>query len=99
MAQGLSLRTGLSIGWTTFIISVSVLLLWIPLREKPGLGTIANAVVIALALQVGVQAQLLAACQEATAAMEAQVAALRTLGRQRERMLADAGKPAPPARA
>jgi uncharacterized protein len=54
MAQGLSLRTGLSIGWTTFIISVSVLLLWIPLREKPGLGTIANAVVIALALQVGV---------------------------------------------
>lgn len=54
MAQGLSLRTGLSIGWTTFIISVSVLLLWIPLRERPGLGTIANAVVIALALQVGV---------------------------------------------
>ena len=54
MAQGLSLRTGLSIGWTTFIISVSVLLLWIPLREKPGLGTIANAVVIALSLQVGV---------------------------------------------
>jgi uncharacterized membrane protein YczE len=33
---------------------VSVLLLWIPLRERPGLGTIANAVVIALALQVGV---------------------------------------------
>lgn len=54
MAQGLSLRTGLSIGWTTFIISITVLLLWIPLRERPGLGTIANAVVIALALQVGV---------------------------------------------
>lgn len=54
MAQGLSLRTGLSIGWTTFIISLTVLLLWIPLRERPGLGTIANAVVIALALQVGV---------------------------------------------
>jgi len=54
LAQGLSVRTGLSIGWTTFIISVTVLLLWIPLRERPGLGTIANAVVIALALQIGV---------------------------------------------
>ena len=54
LAQGLSLRTGLSIGWTTFLISIIVLLLWIPLRERPGLGTIANAVVIALALQVGV---------------------------------------------
>lgn len=54
LAQGLSVRTGLAIGWTTFAISLAVLILWIPLREKPGLGTIANAVVIALALQVGV---------------------------------------------
>jgi uncharacterized membrane protein YczE len=54
LAQGLSLRTGLAIGWTTFAISAMVLLLWIPLRERPGLGTIANAVVIALALQIGV---------------------------------------------
>lgn len=54
LAQGLSLRTGLAIGWTTFLISIVVLLLWIPLRERPGLGTIANAVVIAMALQVGV---------------------------------------------
>lgn len=53
-AQGLQVRTGLPIGVTTFIISIVVLLVWIPLREKPGLGTIANAVVIALALQVGV---------------------------------------------
>lgn len=53
-AQGLSVRTGLAIGVTTFIISVAVLLLWIPLRERLGFGTIANAIVIAAALQVGV---------------------------------------------
>lgn len=52
LAQGLSIRTGLIIGVTTFIVSVIVLLLWIPLKEKPGLGTIANAIVIAAALQV-----------------------------------------------
>jgi uncharacterized protein len=54
LAQGLSVRTGLAIGWTTFIISITVLVLWIPLRERPGLGTVANAVIIALALQIGV---------------------------------------------
>ena len=51
-AQGISARTGIAIGAATFLTSVVVLLLWIPLRERPGLGTIANAVVIALALQV-----------------------------------------------
>ena len=54
LAQGISLRTGLSIGWATFAVSVAVLLLWIPIRERPGLGTVANAVVIAAALQIGV---------------------------------------------
>ena len=52
LAQGLSTRLPMSIGLATFVISVVVLLLWIPLRERPGLGTISNAVVIALALQV-----------------------------------------------
>lgn len=52
LAQGLSSRLPISIGVATFLISVVVLLLWIPLRERPGLGTISNAVVIALALQV-----------------------------------------------
>ena len=51
-AEGLAVRLPLSIGVTTFITSVIVLALWIPLRERPGLGTIANAVVIATALQV-----------------------------------------------
>jgi len=51
-AQGIAVRTGIAIGLSTFVTSVVVLLMWIPLREKPGLGTIANAIVIALALQV-----------------------------------------------
>ena len=54
-AQGLTEHTPMSIGLATFVLSVIVLLLWIPLREKPGLGTIANAVIIAVALQIGVQ--------------------------------------------
>lgn len=51
-AQGVSVRSGITIGLATFFTSVVVLLMWIPLRERPGLGTIANAVVIATALQV-----------------------------------------------
>lgn len=54
-AQGLTVHTPMSIGLATFVLSVIVLLLWIPLRERPGLGTIANAVIIAVALQIGVQ--------------------------------------------
>ena len=54
LAEGVSSRTSLSIGFATFALSLIVLALWIPLRERPGLGTIANAVVIAAALQVGV---------------------------------------------
>jgi uncharacterized membrane protein YczE len=54
LAQGLSLILPVSIGMATFLISAVVLLLWIPLRERPGLGTIANAVVVAVALQIGV---------------------------------------------
>ena len=54
LAQGVSTRTSLSIGLSTVVLSAIVLALWIPLRERPGLGTIANALVIAAALQVGV---------------------------------------------
>lgn len=52
LAQGLSVRLPLSIGVATLLVSALVLLLWIPLRERPGLGTISNAVIVALALQV-----------------------------------------------
>ena len=54
LAQGLSLRTNIALGWWTFIISTIVLLIWIPLREKPGFGTIANIVVIATFIQITV---------------------------------------------
>jgi uncharacterized membrane protein YczE len=54
-AQGISLNTPLSIGAATIAISFGVLLLWIPLRQPPGLGTIANAIVVGLALEATVQ--------------------------------------------
>jgi uncharacterized membrane protein YczE len=41
-------------GWSTFAISTLVLLMWIPLKEKPGFGTISNIAIIAAAIQIGV---------------------------------------------
>ena len=52
LAQGLSVRTGVDIGLTTLVVSLLVLLAWIPLRQKPGLGTVLNVLVIPLALQL-----------------------------------------------
>ncbi|MET8371381.1 YczE/YyaS/YitT family protein [Micromonospora profundi] len=46
--QGLSELTGLSFGTVTIIVGALVLLLWIPLRQRPGLGTVSNVVVIGL---------------------------------------------------
>jgi len=51
-AQGVSVQTPLSIGQATILISGGVLLLWILLRQKPGLGTILNAIVIGVAIDV-----------------------------------------------
>lgn len=48
--QGLSRKTGLSIGLVTIVVGAVVLLLWIPLRQRPGLGTVSNVVVIGLAV-------------------------------------------------
>ena len=53
-AQGLSLKTGLTLGWATFFTGCAVLLLWIPLKEKPGFGTLANIAIISAAIQFGV---------------------------------------------
>ena len=47
LAEGISKTSGLSIGIATFLISVSVLLLWIFIKQKPGLGTIFNIIIIA----------------------------------------------------
>ena len=54
LAQGISRNLNISMGWSTFGISALVLLAWIPLREKPGFGTISNMVIIASAIEVGV---------------------------------------------
>jgi uncharacterized membrane protein YczE len=53
LAQGISFNLNISMGWSTFGISAVVLLAWIPLREKPGFGTLANLVIIAVAIQLG----------------------------------------------
>lgn len=50
-AEGVTLRTNWSLGFATLVISLLVLALWIPLRQVPGIGTIANAIVIAAVLQ------------------------------------------------
>ena len=52
MAQGISIKSGLSIGVVTFIVSVVVLSIWYFLKQKPGLGTIFNIVIIAVMLDV-----------------------------------------------
>lgn len=46
--QGLAERSGLSFGTVTALVGVAVLLAWIPLRNRPGIGTLANVVVIAV---------------------------------------------------
>jgi uncharacterized membrane protein YczE len=46
LAQGISIQTGLTFGQATVFVSALVLLFWIPLKVKPGLGTIMNAVLI-----------------------------------------------------
>ena len=52
-AQGLSLKTGWALGISTAVISIAVLLIWIPLRERPGFGTLANIALIATFIQIG----------------------------------------------
>jgi len=53
-AQGLSIKTGFPLGISTFLISVVVLLIWIPLKERPGFGTLSNIVLIASFIQIGI---------------------------------------------
>ena len=50
--QGLSFKTGYTIGITTFIVSIAVLLLWFPLKQKPGIGTILNAIFISVVIDL-----------------------------------------------
>ena len=52
LAQGISFQTNLSIGITTFIVSLIVLILWYPLKQKPGLGTLLNIVLISIIIDL-----------------------------------------------
>ncbi len=52
LAQGISLNVDLSIGVITILISVGVLIFWIPLNQRPGIGTILNALIVGLMIDV-----------------------------------------------
>ena len=55
-AEGVSLQTPLTIGTATVVTSFVLLLAWIPLGERPGLGTIANAIVVGLVIDATIAA-------------------------------------------
>ena len=54
LGQGLANVSELGLGLTTFLISVFVLFLWIPLKQKPGIGTVLNAIIISLVLHFAI---------------------------------------------
>jgi len=54
LAQGISVQTGLPLGVSFFLVSLTLFLMWIPLSLKPGYGTIANTVFFAFGIQIGV---------------------------------------------
>ena len=47
LAEGIAINLNWSIGFATFVCSVGVLLIWLPLKQKPGVGTILNIIIIA----------------------------------------------------
>ena len=51
-SQGITILTGVTLGTATFITSLLVLLLWVPLRQMPGIGTLLNAIIIAVMIDV-----------------------------------------------
>ncbi|HEY0258493.1 MAG TPA: hypothetical protein VGC18_01465 [Lacisediminihabitans sp.] len=53
LTQGLSRQTGIAFGWMTNLIGLVVLLLWIPIRQRPGLGTLLNVALIGPSAQFG----------------------------------------------
>ena len=52
LAQGIHLSVGFSVGIITILISVVVLIFWLPLNQKPGIGTILNALIIGLMIDI-----------------------------------------------
>jgi len=53
LSQGISLRTGLAFGVVTNLVGLLVLLLWIPIRQRPGAGTVLNVLLVGTSAQVG----------------------------------------------
>ena len=53
LTQGLSNQTGLSFGLLTNLIGAVVLLLWIPIRQRPGIGTVVNVLMIGPSIEIG----------------------------------------------
>lgn len=53
LSQGISLRTGLAFGVVTNLVGLVVLLLWIPIRQRPGVGTVLNVLLVGTSAQVG----------------------------------------------
>lgn len=51
LAEGVTVQTQWTLGWATFVISAVVLLLWIPLKRTPGIGTILNTIIVAIVLE------------------------------------------------
>ena len=59
LAEVIAINIEWTVGQATFLVSALVLLLWIPLKEKPGIGTILNAVIIAAAIAQNIRKKLL----------------------------------------
>ena len=51
-AEGVAKKLNISIGLATFLVSISILILWIPLKQKIGIGTISNAIIIAFSIDL-----------------------------------------------
>ena len=54
LAQGISLNVDLSIGTITLFLSIAVLIFWLPLNQKPGIGTILNALIVAVMIDISI---------------------------------------------
>lgn len=52
--QGVAERTGIGLGWVVVLASGAILLLWIPLRQRPGIGTVLNALLVGTTIEVAI---------------------------------------------
>src|ERR1700712_3464627 len=53
LSQGIAAHTGIPFGWVTNIVGALVLLFWIPIRQRPGIGTLLNVLLVGPSAQVG----------------------------------------------